>query len=55
MSGLQFRVSLVLVAAVILFTFAIARSKKRANKCESLGGVYVHKINKCMKKEYFIN
>lgn len=49
-----------MLAGLIVFMFfltivVIFGMYTDSTKCESKGGVYVYKIHKCMKKEYFID
>ena len=54
MNGLHLVVGLLVLMAVFVGVVIYA-TEERAGVCESKGGVYVHKIHKCMKKEYFID
>ena len=54
MNGLHLLVGIIVLMAVFVGVIIFA-TEERAATCESRGGVYVYKIHKCMKKEYFID
>lgn len=54
MNGLHILAGII-VAVFLLGVYVMFDMHNSSVKCENKGGVYVYKIHRCMKKEYFIS